>query len=69
MSNEKPLGWIFRLLEVFCPDHLLEEIEGDLQQKYHRDERTFGIRKAKLRLLWNVIRYFRPGILLRKQIG
>ncbi len=28
---------IFRLLQVFCPPHLLEEIEGDLLQKFERD--------------------------------
>lgn len=28
---------IFRLLQVFCPAHLLEEIEGNLQQKFEHD--------------------------------
>ncbi len=27
----------FRLLRTFCPSHLLEEIEGDLLQRYERD--------------------------------
>ena len=26
--------WTFRLLRWFCPDHLYEEIEGDLLQKF-----------------------------------
>jgi hypothetical protein len=26
-----------RLLRWFCPDHLYEEIEGDLIQKFERD--------------------------------
>jgi putative ABC transport system permease protein len=65
---------IFRLLQVFCPPHLLEEIEGDLLQKFEHDlnppdryERSDGYwrRRANRRLLWNVIRFFRPGILLR----
>jgi putative ABC transport system permease protein len=58
---------IFKLLRWFCPDHLYEEIEGDLIQKFERDIKQFGEKRAKRRLLWNVIRFFRPGILLRNK--
>lgn len=54
-----------RLLRSFCPQNLLEEIEGDLIQKFEKDAKLSGERKAKRRLLWNVPRFFRPGILLR----
>ena len=57
----------FRLLRAFCPPHLYEEIEGDLIQKFNRDVKTFGETSAKWRLLWNVIRFFRAGILLRNK--
>jgi putative ABC transport system permease protein len=43
----------------------LEEIEGDLLQKFERDVKLFDEQKAKRRLFWNVIRFFRPGIVLR----
>ena len=56
-----------RLLKWFCPTQLYEEIEGDLIQKFNRDVKTFGEKKAKRRLLWNVIRFFRLGILLRNR--
>jgi putative ABC transport system permease protein len=68
----------FRLLRAFCPPHLLEEIEGDLLQQYERDLNTsdhpkrsdgYWRRRAKRRLLWNVIRYLRPGILLRNKFS
>lgn len=36
-------------------------------QRFERDVKSIGEGKAKRRLLWNVIRYFRPGILLRYQ--
>jgi putative ABC transport system permease protein len=58
-----------RLLKWFCPPHLYEEIEGDLIQKFNREARAFGDNKAKRRLLWNVIRFFRPGILLRNKFS
>jgi putative ABC transport system permease protein len=58
-----------RLLRWFCPPHLYEEIEGDLIQKFNRDVKDFGKGKAKWRLLWNVIRFFRLGILLRNKFS
>lgn len=56
-----------RLLRIFCPAHLEEEIEGDLLQKYERDLKKFNVQKSKRRLLWNTLRFFRPGILLRNK--
>lgn len=56
-----------RLLRVFCPGHLAEDIEGDLVQKYARDLKKFSPSKSKRRLFWNTIRFFRPGILLRNK--
>lgn len=58
-----------RFLKWFCPDHLYEEIEGDLIQKFHRDVKEFGEARAKRRVVWNVIRFFRPGILLRNEFS
>src|SRR6478736_6620157 len=57
----------FRLLRSFCPPHLLEEIEGDLLQKFEKDKKAVGERKAKRKLFWNVIRFCRPGIVLRNK--
>jgi len=48
---------------------LYEEIEGDLVQKFNRDVKAVGEVRAKGRLVWNVIRFFRPGILLRNKIS
>lgn len=59
-------SFALRFLSWFCPDHLLEEIEGDLLQKFEKNVKAFGERKAKRKLLWNVIRFFRLGIVLRK---
>ena len=35
MTSEKP-SLALRLLNLFCPPHLLEEIEGDLVQRYEK---------------------------------
>lgn len=60
---------IFKTLRLFCPAQLYEEIEGDLIQKFDRDIKLFGEKVAKRKLLWNVIRFFRPGILLRNKLN
>jgi putative ABC transport system permease protein len=68
-DNYIPPRWPLRFLKRFCPAHLYEEIEGDIIQKFQRDIKTFGEKKVKRRLLWNVIRFFRPGILLRNNFS
>ena len=66
--NRNEEHFSLKILRSFCPPHLLEEIEGDLIQKFERDVKTFNERKAQRRLMWNVIRFFRPGILLRNKL-
>jgi putative ABC transport system permease protein len=68
MNNYRP-AFVLKILSLFCPTHLYEEIEGDLIQKFNRDMKAIGERKAKQRLLWNVIRFFRLGILLRNRFS
>ncbi len=68
MNNKKnhlQPRWAIHFLGWFCPAHLREEIEGDLLQRFERDTKSLGENTAKRRLLWNVIRFFRPGIILR----
>jgi hypothetical protein len=62
----------FRVLEWFCPPHLYEEIEGDLIQRFNRDVNLSSqelvkqnLRKAKYKLVWSVICFFQPGIILK----
>ena len=70
MNNNpgNPAPWALAFLRTICPDHLLEEIEGDLFQKFERDTKVVGEKKAKIRFVWNSMRFFRPGILLRNKI-
>lgn len=60
-----PPNWILKFLGWFCPATLLEEIEGDLIQRYEHDFLNYGKRKAKRNLIWDTIHYLRPDILLR----
>src|SRR5260221_666761 len=56
------IGW-------FCPRSLYETIEGDLIEQFEMDMEEFGVKKAKRRFLWNAIKFFRPGILLRNRFS
>src|SRR5688572_3867764 len=69
MSNRNPSTWPLKFLRWICPNHLYEEIEGDLIQKFNRDAETFGENRARRRLIWNVIWFFRPGIVLRHKFS
>ncbi len=67
-GNHTILRSALRFLKWFCPDHLYEEIEGDLIQKFEKDVKQFRELRASRRLIWNAIRFFRPGILFRNKI-
>lgn len=62
-------SWIILFLRWFCPPHLLEEIEGDLIQKFNKDLRTYDNRISKRRLIINTIRFFRPEIIWRNKFS
>jgi len=69
MKEALPSQWLSRFLRMVCPDHLYEEIEGDLIQRFRRDCKKFGEAKARRRLTWNTLRFFRPGIVLRNKFS
>lgn len=58
-------AWALSVLRWFCPDELYEAIEGDLFQRFDKDMKTFGEKRARRRLLWNALRFVRGGILMR----
>ena len=69
MNKHKPPRLALRFLAWFCPPSLYESIEGDLLEQFEEDVQDLNVTKAKRRLLLNVIRFFRPGILLRNKFS
>ncbi len=67
MSHKDPPA--LRFLSWFCPPGLYEGIEGDLLEKFENDVKIVGEKKAKRRLAFNVVRFFRPGIILRNRFA
>ncbi|WKN40687.1 ABC transporter permease [Tunicatimonas pelagia] len=66
-ENQHPPQWIDRLLESFCSPHLLEEVQGDLQELYGEWRRKYGERKANWLYLWHALKFFRPFALRKNQ--
>jgi putative ABC transport system permease protein len=58
-----------KVLQWFCPEELFESVEGDLLEQFDMDVNHVGVRKAKWKFVWNVIRFFRPGIVLRSKFS
>ncbi|NBW38055.1 MAG: ABC transporter permease [Cytophagia bacterium] len=61
--------WSSRFLRWYCPDYLLESIEGDLEEQFEQDVIKLGLRKARLQYTKNVCLFFRPGIILRNKFS
>jgi len=61
MSQQSPTPpkWANRFLEWFCHPHLLEEIQGDAYELFERRCKKEGIRVARRRFIWDVLRSFR----------
>lgn len=56
---DSPPRWADRFLEWYCNPALLEAIQGDAHELYHRACKIRGKRAADLQFAWNVIRFFR----------
>ncbi|MFK7953319.1 MAG: ABC transporter permease [Ekhidna sp.] len=52
-----------KFLQWFCKKSFVESIQGDLEEQFEEDKIKLGTTKAKWRFTWNVIRFFRPGII------
>lgn len=53
-----PPSWANRFLEWYCHPDLLDEIQGDAFELYHREARI-SKRTADWKFIWNVFRFFR----------
>ncbi|MDO1451399.1 permease prefix domain 2-containing transporter [Rhodocytophaga aerolata] len=55
-----PPRWATKLLEWLCPEELLEEIEGDLQELFEERVEEVGEKKARREYIRSVFGYLRP---------
>ena len=56
-----------QFLKWFCPPNLYESIEGDLREQWEADVHEGNVSQANRKLIWNIVKFFRPGIVLRNR--
>ena len=61
--------WAITLLRWFCPAALFETIEGDLIEQFEADVKQVGEKIERRGLVLNVIKFLRPGIVLRNKFS
>lgn len=66
-NNDSPPQWATRLLRWFCAPHLLEEVQGDLEEEFGYQLLRKGSRRARRDYIRNVLGFIRPFAIKRKQ--
>ena len=61
-----PPRWADWLLNWFCAPHLLEEVQGDLHERFMRDVAQWGVANANRNYTINVLSFLRPFTLKRQ---
>ncbi|MEJ1238029.1 ABC transporter permease [Chryseolinea sp. T2] len=62
----QPPRWLDRLITKYCPPHLLEEVLGDLHERYSMRVQRDGEPKARRQYSWEVLRYLRTVVFQRQ---
>lgn len=61
-----PPRWADRLLQVFLPEDLAEELQGDMHEQFEMQVQAIGLSKARWLYVWEVLRFCRPYFLERR---
>lgn len=59
IEDAEPPRLAQRLLNWYCRDEILEDLEGDLNEYFERNLKTKGVRKARLIYWLDVLKFFR----------
>ncbi|HEY9116227.1 MAG TPA: ABC transporter permease, partial [Roseivirga sp.] len=59
MKKTSPPAWVDRMLEFFCSERFLEEVEGDLYEWFLKRVEKQGLRKAQWFYFFDAITYLR----------
>jgi ABC-type antimicrobial peptide transport system permease subunit len=62
-----PPRWATQLLQWYCAPHLVEEVQGDLQEEFDYQVKRVGPIRAQLDYARNVIGFIRPFAIKRKK--
>ncbi len=59
-KEHRPPIWADRFLEWYCDPSLLEDLQGDLHERFTHRIRNGSITRAKLLFIWDVFIFLRP---------
>ncbi len=65
-KSPHPPQWAYKLLEWLCPEELLEEVGGDLQEMFEERVTEAGARQAQREYVLSVLGYLRPYAFKKK---
>ncbi|MEM1124228.1 MAG: permease prefix domain 2-containing transporter, partial [Bacteroidota bacterium] len=63
MSKRAIPKYLLAFFRWFCHPDYVEDIEGDLVEKYHQNIRHYGEQHAKWQLIWGVVSLMRPSLM------
>ena len=66
-ENPRPPRWLDKMLERFCAPHLLEQVIGDLHERFYRRVEREGKAQARKMYYREVLAYVRPSVFTRKR--
>jgi putative ABC transport system permease protein len=66
-KKHQPPRWIDLLVERFCAPHLLEQVMGDLHERYYRRVEREGVARARRMYYQEALAYLRPSVLRRER--
>ena len=61
-ADEKIPAFYARLFRWFCKRELYDELQGDLQETFHKNARTHGLKYAQNRYRREILKLIRPSV-------
>jgi putative ABC transport system permease protein len=58
-NSNRPPRWAERFLEFYCRRSLLEDLQGDLNEYFERNQKALGVKRARLIYVIDVLKFFR----------
>jgi len=61
-NTSTPPRWSLKLLRLFIRKDFVEEVEGDMEEIFWEEVENFGIKKARKRYNWQMVKLLRPAL-------
>src|SRR5687768_14204900 len=68
-SHPSPPKWTERFLQWYCDESLLEDLMGDLHERFIVRAQSMSVLRARLLYIWDVLVFLRPYTLNKNQNG